>query len=42
MATNNLGTGMSSDKTTPATVGIGEDKPKVLDAQGAIGHQFTG
>ncbi|KAI0152049.1 hypothetical protein F4776DRAFT_11076 [Hypoxylon sp. NC0597] len=34
-------TGMSSQVKTPATAGIGEDKPKVFDAQGSIGKQFT-
>ncbi|KAK8069917.1 hypothetical protein PG994_006533 [Apiospora phragmitis] len=33
--------GMASDTKTPATAGIGEDKPKAFDAQGAIGKQFT-
>ncbi|KAK9415244.1 hypothetical protein SUNI508_02092 [Seiridium unicorne] len=33
--------GMSSSTTTPANAGIGEDKPKAFDAQGAIGKQFT-
>lgn len=43
MATNAAGgTGKASDKTTSANIGVGEDKPKVLDAQGAIGHAFTG
>lgn len=32
---------MSSQVKTPATAGIGEDKPKVFDAQGSIGKQFT-
>ncbi|KAJ9137777.1 hypothetical protein NKR19_g8089 [Coniochaeta hoffmannii] len=42
MASNALGgTGTASDKTTGANIGLGEDKPKVLDAQGAIGHAFT-
>ncbi|KAK4194613.1 hypothetical protein QBC40DRAFT_30175 [Triangularia verruculosa] len=27
--------------TTPATAGLGEDKPKLLDSEGAIGKQFT-
>lgn len=35
-------TGMASATRTPATAGIGEDKPKAFDAQGAIGKQFTG
>ncbi|KAI0841116.1 hypothetical protein F5Y06DRAFT_293603 [Hypoxylon sp. FL0890] len=35
-------TGMSSQVKTPATAGIGEDKPKAFDAQGSIGKQFTG
>lgn len=34
--------GMASATKTPATAGLGEDKPKVFDAQGAIGKQFTG
>ncbi|KAH6647728.1 hypothetical protein BKA67DRAFT_578412 [Truncatella angustata] len=34
-------TGMASATTTPANAGIGEDKPKAFDAQGAIGKQFT-
>lgn len=34
--------GMASSIKTPATAGIGEDKPKAFDAQGAIGKQFTG
>ncbi|OTA82735.1 hypothetical protein M434DRAFT_37013 [Hypoxylon sp. CO27-5] len=34
-------TGMSSQVKTPATAGIGEDKPKAFDAQGSIGKQFT-
>lgn len=43
MAENALGaSGKASDKTTGANMGIGEDKPKALDAQGAIGHAFTG
>ena len=35
-------TGMASATRTPATAGIGEDKPKAFDAQGSIGKQFTG
>jgi hypothetical protein len=35
-------TGMASATRTPATAGIGEDKPKAFDAQGTIGKQFTG
>ncbi|CAP71598.1 uncharacterized protein PODANS_6_540 [Podospora anserina S mat+] len=27
--------------TTGATAGLGEDKPKVFDSEGAIGKQFT-
>ncbi|KAK3987184.1 hypothetical protein QBC44DRAFT_246428 [Cladorrhinum sp. PSN332] len=27
--------------TTPATAGLGVDKPKVFDSEGAIGKQFT-
>lgn len=42
MATNNLGTGTASAKTTGANIGIGEDKPTMLDAKGAIGSAFTG
>ena len=34
--------GLASDKTTPANAGVGEDKAKAFDAQGAIGKQFTG
>lgn len=34
--------GMASSAKTPATAGIGEDKPKALDADGSIGKQFTG
>ncbi|KAF3014966.1 hypothetical protein G7054_g7791 [Neopestalotiopsis clavispora] len=34
-------TGMASATRTPATAGIGEDKPKAFDAQGTIGKQFT-
>ncbi|KAI0852875.1 hypothetical protein F5Y00DRAFT_258130 [Daldinia vernicosa] len=34
-------TGMASQEKTPATAGIGEDKPKMFDAQGSIGKQFT-
>ncbi|OTB02479.1 hypothetical protein M426DRAFT_13455 [Hypoxylon sp. CI-4A] len=34
-------TGMSSAIKTPATAGIGEDKPKMFDAEGSIGKQFT-
>ncbi|KAK8054394.1 hypothetical protein PG996_013695 [Apiospora saccharicola] len=33
--------GMASATKTPANAGIGEDKPKAFDAQGAIGKQFT-
>ncbi|KAI1661080.1 hypothetical protein F4813DRAFT_386485 [Daldinia decipiens] len=35
------GTGMASQVKTPANAGIGEDKPKMFDAQGSIGKQFT-
>ncbi len=35
-------TGMASQVKTPANAGIGEDKPKMFDAQGSIGKQFTG
>ncbi|OIW28654.1 hypothetical protein CONLIGDRAFT_681599 [Coniochaeta ligniaria NRRL 30616] len=41
MATNHLGKGTATDTTTGANIGIGEDKPKALDAKGAIGHAFT-
>ncbi|KAI0433460.1 hypothetical protein F5Y09DRAFT_338678 [Xylaria sp. FL1042] len=34
-------TGMASAAKTPATAGLGEDKPKAFDAQGTIGKQFT-
>ncbi|KAI1760512.1 hypothetical protein GGR53DRAFT_78415 [Hypoxylon sp. FL1150] len=34
-------TGMSSQVKTPANAGVGEDKPKLFDAQGSIGKQFT-
>ncbi|RYP87413.1 hypothetical protein DL769_000509 [Monosporascus sp. CRB-8-3] len=34
-------TGTASSITTPANAGIGGDKPKVFDEQGAIGKQFT-
>ncbi|KAI1399926.1 hypothetical protein F4819DRAFT_392109 [Hypoxylon fuscum] len=34
-------TGMASQIKTPANAGIGEDKPKIFDAQGSIGKQFT-
>ncbi|KAI1776539.1 hypothetical protein F4818DRAFT_439939 [Hypoxylon cercidicola] len=34
-------TGMASQVKTPANAGIGEDKPKMFDAQGSIGKQFT-
>lgn len=33
--------GMTSSVKTPATSGLGVEKPKVFDAQGAIGKQFT-
>ncbi|KAK7931121.1 hypothetical protein PG985_001833 [Apiospora marii] len=33
--------GMASSTTTPATAGVGDDKPKAFDAQGAVGKQFT-
>lgn len=35
-------TGMASQVKTPANAHIGEDKPKMFDAQGSIGKQFTG
>lgn len=34
--------GMSGATQTPANSGIGHDKPKALDADGAIGKQFKG
>ncbi|KAI1321557.1 hypothetical protein F5Y16DRAFT_67801 [Xylariaceae sp. FL0255] len=34
-------TGMASATKTPANMGIGEDKPRALDADGSIGKQFT-
>ncbi|KAI0815529.1 hypothetical protein F5Y07DRAFT_183346 [Xylaria sp. FL0933] len=34
-------TGMASQAKTPATAGLGEDKPKAFDAEGTIGKQFT-
>ena len=34
--------GMSSSTETPANAGLGGDKPKTLDAEGAVGKQFTG
>ncbi|KAI0025401.1 hypothetical protein F4780DRAFT_327674 [Xylariomycetidae sp. FL0641] len=34
-------TGTASSITTPASAGIGADKPKMFDAEGAIGKQFT-
>ncbi|KAI0904337.1 hypothetical protein F4823DRAFT_628685 [Ustulina deusta] len=34
-------TGMASSTTTPANAGLGEDRPRAFDAQGAIGKQFT-
>ncbi|ORY61595.1 uncharacterized protein BCR38DRAFT_487344 [Pseudomassariella vexata] len=34
-------TGMASATTTPANAGVGDEKPKAFDAQGAIGKQFT-
>lgn len=34
--------GMSGATQTPANSGVGEHKPKALDADGAIGKQFTG
>jgi hypothetical protein len=33
---------MSSSTKTPANAGIGEPKPNLFDAEGAIGKQFTG
>lgn len=33
--------GMSGATQTPANSGVGEHKPKALDADGAIGKQFT-
>lgn len=35
-------TGMASAIQTPANSNLGKDKPKVFDAKGAIGKQFTG
>ena len=34
--------GTTSATNTPATSGLGVDAPKVFDAQGTIGKQFTG
>lgn len=34
--------GMSGQTPTPANSHLGNDKPSVLDAEGAIGKQFTG
>jgi hypothetical protein len=34
--------GMSGATQTPANAHLGQDKPKVFDAAGAVGHQFTG
>lgn len=34
--------GMAGAVQTPANAGLGHDKPKVFDAEGAIGKQFTG
>ncbi|XXG98778.1 hypothetical protein Hte_005108 [Hypoxylon texense] len=34
-------TGMASQVKTPANASVGEDKPKMFDAQGSIGKQFT-
>lgn len=34
--------GMAGSVQTPANAHLGQDKPKVFDADGAIGHQFTG
>ncbi|KAI2609520.1 uncharacterized protein GGS25DRAFT_219378 [Hypoxylon fragiforme] len=34
-------TGMASAIQTPANSNLGKDKPKVFDAKGAIGKQFT-
>ncbi|KAL1845938.1 hypothetical protein Daus18300_014398 [Diaporthe australafricana] len=33
--------GMAGSVQTPANAHLGHDKPKVLDADGAIGKQFT-
>ncbi|KAK7699080.1 hypothetical protein SLS64_011994 [Diaporthe eres] len=33
--------GMAGSVQTPANSHLGQDKPKALDADGAIGHQFT-
>lgn len=34
--------GMSGSVQTPANAHLGQDKPKVFDADGAVGKQFTG
>ena len=34
--------GMASDTKTPASVGVGHDRPKAMDEQGVIGKEFTG
>lgn len=34
--------GMSGATPTPANSRVGADKPKALDAEGAVGKQFTG
>lgn len=34
--------GMAGSVQTPANAHLGQDKPKVFDADGAVGHQFTG
>ncbi|KKY36675.1 hypothetical protein UCDDA912_g03347 [Diaporthe ampelina] len=33
--------GMAGSTQTPANSHLGQDKPKVFDAAGAVGHQFT-
>ncbi|KAK2604124.1 hypothetical protein N8I77_007079 [Diaporthe amygdali] len=33
--------GMSGSVQTPANAHLGQDKPKVFDADGAVGKQFT-
>ncbi|KAH8756302.1 hypothetical protein F5883DRAFT_429597 [Diaporthe sp. PMI_573] len=32
---------MAGSVQTPANAHLGQDKPKVFDAAGAVGHQFT-
>lgn len=33
--------GMAASQQTPANAHLGQDKPGVFDAQGAVGKQFT-